>query len=260
MKESVLRMIDFTGKAVVVTGGARGMGVGIAKRFAQAGGDVAVTYCSHQEKAEELVEELRAMGSNANAFHMDQSRPEECEAMLKEVVSVYSKVDVLINNAGININMSTMELTEEVWDRVVDTNMKGFFFCSRAAARQMQTQEERGSIVSIASINAFTPLADAAHYGASKAGIVMGTKSLAMDFGPRGIRINAVAPGLMDAPGLDEAVPGWRESYISRAPLARIGQWEDIGNACIFLASPMAGWITGQTLVADGGVTLAPAY
>lgn len=252
--------LNYAGKTVVITGAARGMGIGIAKRFAEAGANAAITYQNSEAAANSLVQELKALGSNAKAYKLDQSIPEECESVMTSIYGDYGKIDVLINNAGININMDTMEITEDVWDKVLNTNTKGFFFCSRAAAKYMIKGKVEGAIISIASINGYTPLAEGAHYGASKAGIIMGTKSLAADFGKYGIRVNAIAPGLMDAPGLDEAVPGWRESYVSRAPLARIGKWEDIGNICLFLASPLSGWITGQTITADGGVTLAPAY
>lgn len=254
------KMLDYRGKTVIVTGAARGMGIGIATRFAEAGANVALTFHSNGEKAEELAEKLTKLGSRARAFKLDQSNPAECEAAMKAVFDYYGRIDVLVNNAGININRNTMEITEEIWDQVMDTNTKGFFFCSREAAKYMVQEKIAGAIISIASINGFTPLADGAHYGASKAGIIMGTKSLAVDFGKYGIRVNAIAPGLMDAPGLDAAVPGWRESYVSRAPLARIGTWEDIGNICLFLGSELASWITGETITADGGVTLAPAY
>ena len=260
MKMPVKEMLDFRGKVVVVTGAGQGMGVGIARRFGQAGATVALTCRSSREKAEAVRDEIRGYGVPAQVFQLDQSSPEDCARMIAEVAAAFGRVDVLVNNAGININRGTLDLEEDVWDRVMDTNVKGFFFCSRAAAKQMIAQGSGGSIVSIASINGYTPLPDGAHYGASKAGIIMGTRSLAMDFGQYGIRVNAVAPGLMDAPGLDQAVPGWRERYVSRAPLGRIGDWEDVGNVCLFLASPMAGWVTGQTIIADGGVVLAPAY
>ena len=260
MNEPVNTMLDFRDKVVIVTGAGQGMGSGIARRFGQAGATVALTCRASREKAEAVRDEIRSYGVQAEVFQMDQTVPEESQRMVSEVVKTFGRVDILVNNAGININKDTMEITEEIWDAVLDTNVKGCFFCSKAAAKQMIAQGNGGSIVSIASINGFTPLPDGAHYGASKAGIIMLTRSLAMDFGKYGIRVNAVAPGLMDAPGLDQAVPGWRERYVSRAPLGRIGQWEDVGNVCLFLASPMADWVTGQTIVADGGVVLAPAY
>ena len=228
MKMPVNEMLDFRGKVVVVTGAGQGMGVGIARRFGQAGATVALTCRSSREKAEAVRDEIRGYGVPAQVFQLDQSSPEDCARMIAEVAAAFGRVDVLVNNAGININRGTLDLEEDVWDRVMDTNVKGFFFCSRAAAKQMIAQGSGGSIVSIASINGYTPLPDGAHYGASKAGIIMGT--------------------------------GWRERYVSRAPLGRIGDWEDVGNVCLFLASPMAGWVTGQTIIADGGVVLAPAY
>lgn len=260
MIKELENIVNYEGKTVVVTGAAKGMGTGIAKRFAEAGANVAITYLSDDENFDKTLDVLQELGSDATAYQLDQSCPVQCDSVMKAIYDYYGRIDVLVNNAGININMNTMELTEEVWDTVMTTNTKGFFFCSRAAVKYMIEKEVKGSIVSVASINGITPLADGAHYGASKAGVIMGTRSLATDFGKYGIRINAVAPGLMDAPGLDQAVPGWRESFVSRAPLGRIGQWEDIANVCLFLGSPLASWITGQTIITDGGVTLAPAY
>ncbi|MDR3729586.1 MAG: 3-oxoacyl-ACP reductase family protein [Oscillospiraceae bacterium] len=260
MNKDYANMLDFHGKVVVVTGAGHGMGTGIARCFGKAGATVAVTCHGSRDGAEAVCQEIREMGSPAEVFVMDQSSPDDCQRAMDEIAAKFGHIDALVNNAGININKPTMEISEEIWDAVMDTNVKGFFFCSQAAAKHMIAQGNGGAIVSVASINGFTPLPDGAHYGASKAGIIMGTRSLAMDFGQYGIRVNAVAPGLMDAPGLDAAVPGWRERYVSRAPLKRIGKWEDIGNVCLFLTSPLSDWVTGQTIIADGGVVWAPAY
>lgn len=255
-----MKKIDLKDKVAIVTAAGRGMGIGIAKVFGEAGATVAVTYNANKENAEKLCEEIRAMGTKAEAFQLDQRKPEDCNHVIKEVVDTFGKVNILINNAGVNCRVDSLEFPEETWDCIVDTNMKGSFYLSCAAAQQMIAQGTGGTITSIASINGMIPLKGAVPYDASKAGIIMATKNLALDFGKYGIRVNAVAPGLMDAPGLDEAVPGWRESYEERSALGRIGQWEDIGNVCLFLSSEMASWITGQTIVADGGVTIAPAY
>lgn len=254
------KMLDFKDKVAIVTGAGSGMGTGIAKTFAKAGANVAITYNSNEDAAKKIVSELEEFGVKASAFKLDQRKPQECARIAEKIYEEFGKIDILVNNAGLNINMDSLELTEEIWDKIMDTNTKGFFFMSREVAKQMIKANNGGAIVSIASINGITPLADAAHYGASKAGVIMGTRSLARDFGKYGIRVNAVAPGLMDAPQLDINVPGWRESFEERSALGRIGQYEDIGNVCLFLASPMSSWVTGETIIADGGVILAEAY
>ena len=255
-----MKAIDLNGKVAIITAAGRGMGIGIAKVFGEAGATVAVTYNSNKESAEKLCEEIRAMGTKAEAFQLDQSKTDECDRVIKEVIDTFGRVDILINNAGINNLIETLEFPEKTWDDIVDTNMKGNFYLSCAAARQMIKQGTGGSITSIASINGMIPLKAAAPYDASKAGIIMLIKNLALDFGKYGIRVNGVAPGLMDAPGLDKAVPGWREAFEERSALHRIGKWEDVGNVCLFLSSDLASWVTGQTIVADGGVMVAPAY
>lgn len=261
MTEEISKLLDFTGQTVVVTGGGKGMGAGIARRFALAGASVAVTYCTHGEEATAVLGELNGLGCDAKAFALDQADPAQCATVMDAIVSSFGRIDVLINNAGVHSDGKPLFTVDaDSWNRVLDTNLRGCFFCSQAAARHMVKNPDGGVIISISSINGTTPLANAIHYGASKAGIEMMTRSLAVELGPQKIRVNAIAPGLIDSPMLDVYVPGWRERFIERAPLRRPGQPEDIGNICLFLASPMAGWVTGQTLTADGGVSWAPAY
>ncbi len=283
IQEEILKMLDFSGQTVVVTGGGKGMGAGIARRFALAGASVAITYCTHADEASDVLAGLAALGCDAEAFALDQSDPGQCTAVMAAIAARFGRIDVLVNNAGVHSDGKPLfDVDAASWNRVLDTNLRGCFFCSQAAARHMAGAPEGaapagttagttagsvaasapagGAIISISSINGTTPLANAIHYGASKAGIEMMTRSLAVELGPRRIRVNAIAPGLIDSPLLDVYVPGWRERFIARAPLGRAGQPADIGNICLFLASPLASWITGQTLTADGGVTLAPAY
>lgn len=256
----VSELMDFSRKVVLVTGGSSGIGAGIARRFAEAGAAVAISYRSHYDEAQALVKGLRSLGADALAVHLDQQRAGECREAAMEVVERLGRLDVLINNAGIYPHAETLEMDEEQWDLMLASNLKGAFFCAQAAARELIRQGTGGAIVNVASINAFNPLAGSVHYGASKAGLVMVTRCLAAEWGRHQIRVNAVAPGLIDSPTLDVNVPGWRERYCTRAPLGRIGTPGDIADACLFLASPAASWITGQTLVVDGGVLLAPAY
>lgn len=258
----VSKSLDFKDKVVIVTGGSRGAGQHIAVRFAEAGANVAITYHSNKsgEAGKEVIKEIEKQGVKGGLIQLNQRDVNSCVNMVEQVTKQFGRVDVLVNNAGIYPHHDTLTLEEDDWDNMMDSNLKGAFYCSQAAAKQMIKQGDGGAIVNILSINAFIPMKNGLAYGASKAGLGMVTRSLAVDLGKYGIRVNAVAPGLLDAPGLDDNVPGWRERYNERAPLGRIGDPEDIGDVCIFFASPLSSWVTGQTLFADGGVTLGEAY
>ena len=252
--------INFAGKVVVVTGGGSGMGTGIAECFAKAGADVVFTYCKHSAEAEGVKAKLEQYGGRVLGIKMDQRDVSQCRFAMQEAKRLMGRLDVLVNNSGLHGGTPSMELDQEIWDTLLETNLRGQFFCSQEAGKIMIEQGEGGAIISISSINAVNPLDNALHYGASKAGIEMTTRCLAKDLGQYGIRVNAIAPGLMDSPNLEQFVPGWKARFVARAPLARPGYPEDIGNIAMFLASPMSSWITGQVIVADGGVTLAAAY
>jgi NAD(P)-dependent dehydrogenase (short-subunit alcohol dehydrogenase family) len=259
---NVKDMLDFTGKVVIVTGGSRGFGVGIAKRFAEAGADVAVTYFTeaNKELGDKVVKEIEAYGVKGLSVPLDQTDVKQCKAMIEEVVEKLGKVDIIINNAGMYPACKTLEITEEKWDVMNDTNCKGVFFCCQAAANQMIKQGTGGKIVNIITINAYRPMINCVHYGASKAGLAMATRGMALEFGQYNIRVNGVAPGVMSSPTLDKNVPGFRERYSKRAPAGRIGEAEDIADACLFFSSPLSDWVTGQVLYCDGGVMLAEAF
>ena len=234
------------------------MGAGLARRFAQTGANIAVTY--FRTPPDGLIAQLEADGARCMAVRTDVRSPAGSEAMIRAVAGRFGSVDFLINNAGIYPHHDLLEVTEQEWDDMHDSNLKGAFFCARAAARQMIAQGRGGRIVNIVSINAFRPMHNGLVYGASKAGLAMVTRCMAVELGKYDIRVNAVAPGLMDAPGLDENVPGWRARYSSRAPLGRIGRPEDIADACIFYCSDLSAWITGEITMVDGGVMHAEAY
>jgi len=256
----VKESLDFSGKVVVVTGGASGMGTGLAKSFAEVGADVVFTYLKHGDESEKIMEMLKSFGGRSHAICMDQSIVEQCESMVDEVVQKMGRIDVLINNSGLHGSTESLDIERDDWDTMLNTNLRGSYFCAQYVAKQMIKQGNGGSIISISSINSFIPLRKSTHYGVSKAGMNMFTRSLAAELGEFGIRVNAIAAGLIESPALDVFVPGWRERYIERSPLGKTGLPSDIGNICIFLASPMSAWITGQTIVADGGVLLAPAF
>ena len=254
------QLLDFSGKVVLVTGGGSGIGAGIARRFAEAGADVAISYFSSEAGANELASTIHALGRKAIAIQADVRSREHVERLVQETVGVLGQLDVLINNAGIDPLAPLMEMTDEQWDEVVNTNMRGVFLCTQVGASQMIQQGAEGAIVNIASIEAQNPAAMHSHYNASKAGIVMHTRASARELGEHGIRVNVVSPGLIWEEGLDQAWPDGVSRYLAAAPLKRLGQPDDVADACLFLASPAARWITGANLVVDGGVLTSTVY
>lgn len=259
MINSVCSAVDYSGKTVLITGAAQGSGAGIAKRFAEAGADVVITYNRNEAAAQEKVAEFTKMGSKAAAYHLNQLDTEKIDAVIRQIYKDYGKIDCLVNNAGIYPHQDVMDMTEQEWNDMMNSNARGVFFVSQSVAKVMKEQGG-GAIVNISSINATNPSDTLIHYGASKAAVEMLTRGLAHSLGKYGIRVNCIAPGLIDAPNLDKNVPGWRESYSSRAPLGRIATPADMGNVCIFLGSELAGFVTGQIIAVDGGVLLAPSY
>lgn len=259
MPNAVTNAVDYTGKTVVITGAAQGSGAGIAKRFAEAGADVVITYNRNDKAAQEKVAEFRKMGSKAAAYHLNQLDTETVDTVIQQIYQDYGRIDCLVNNAGIYPHQNVLDMTEQEWDAMMNSNARGAFFVSQRVAKVMKEQGG-GAIINISSINATNPSDTLVHYGASKAAVEMITRGLAHSLGKYGIRVNCIAPGLIDAPGLDRNVPGWRESYSSRAPLGRIATPADMGNVCIFLGSELASFVTGQIISVDGGVLLAPCY
>ena len=250
-------LLDFSGKTVLITGGARGAGADIVRQFARTGANVAFTYHNGAEDAQALVAELRASGVNAQAFPHDQSDISAAPALLDAIEASFGTVDYLVNNAGIYPACPVMDITEDAWDTMLDCNTKGVFFLSREAAKRMKNG---GAIVNISSINATNPAGKLVHYGVSKAALEMMTRCMAQSFGPMGVRVNCVAPGLIWREGQEQYIPGWRESYCERAPLGRLVYAEEVGNTCAFLCSPLSSAITGQVLTVDCGVLLAPCF
>lgn len=250
-------LLDFSGKTALITGGARGAGVAVVRQFARTGANVALTYRGGAQEAQALVAQLRAQGARAEAFAFDQSDASAAPALLDAAEAAFGTVDFLVNNAGIYPAKPIMDVSETDWDNMLDCNTKGVFFLSREAARRMKGG---GAIVNISSINAVNPAGQLSHYGISKAAVEMMTRCMAQSFGPMGVRVNCVAPGLIWKEGQEKFIPGWRESYCERAPLGRLVQAEDVGNACVFLCSPLSSAVTGQVLTVDCGVLLAPCF
>ena len=251
---------DFSGKVVVVTGAGRGLGAGIARRFAQAGATTMIHYHTSQSGAEELAAEIQANGGTALALPADLANPEQVESLFRQTWQRFGRLDVLVNNAGSYPVTPLVDMTPEDWDGVISANLRSVFLCTQAAARLFIAQGQGGSIINISSVEDTFPAWGHSHYNAAKAGVLMFTRSVARELGQHQIRVNAVSPGLIGRPGLEQDWPDGVGRWTKTAPLVRLGDPEDVGDACLFLASPAARWITGIDLVVDGGVSTAPAF
>ena len=244
------------GKIAIITGASRGIGESIARSFIAQGATVAFTYRSSEEKAKELEKSLTAGGGQAQGFKSDASKMEDAENLVKEVLETYGGIDIVVNNAGITDDTLLMRMSEDQWDSVMNVNLKSCFNLTKSVLRTM-LKARSGSIINISSVVGVQGNAGQANYAASKAGILGFTKSVALELGSRSIRCNAIAPGFIETEmtaKLDEAtVQGWRDAI----PLKRGGSPEDVANACIFLASDMSSYVTGQTLNVCGGMITA---
>jgi len=256
---AVRELLDFTGRVALVTGAGRGFGRVIARRFAEAGARVAVHYRGSRDGAAQIVREIGAARGEARSFAADLTAEGEPERLVDEVVAALGPIGVLVNNAGGYPLADLLQMEAADWDTVLAQNLRTALACLQAAGRRMAARGE-GAIVNVTSIQAFRPAPALAHYSAAKAGLEMLTRSAALELGPSGVRVNAVAPGLVWREGLESAWPEGVARYVAAAPLGRIAEPEDIADACLFLASPAARFVTGTTLVVDGGVLAAPAF
>ena len=241
------------GKTAIVTGASRGIGKGIAQVFADQGANVVFTYSSSIEAAKALEEELNAKGIKAKGYQSNAASFEDAQKLANDVVAEFGSIDILVNNAGITEDNLLMRISEEDFDKVIEVNLKSVFNMTKAVQRTMLKQR-KGSIINMSSVVGVKGNAGQTNYAASKAGIIGFSKSVALELGSRNIRSNVVAPGFIETEmtaKLDEnVVKGWRDAI----PLKRGGTPEDIANVCVFLASDMSAYITGQTLNVDGGM------
>ncbi|MFD9192790.1 SDR family NAD(P)-dependent oxidoreductase [Streptomyces phaeochromogenes] len=275
------------GQVALVTGASGGIGRGIALRFAEAGAAVAVHFRTNAEAAREVVDLIVGSGGRAVALRADLTVEDECHRLVREAADrCGGRLTALVNNAGVQPVQELPGMTAGDWRAVVDANVSSVFACTQAAVEVMREgrgQGDRrdlsdgsdasglsdrrgssggpvGSITHIASIEATHPAPLHAHYSASKAAVVAHARSAALEYGPYGIRVNTVSPGLIDRAGLAEAWPDGVRRWQQAVPTGRLGRPEDVGDACVFLASPMASWITGHDLVVDGGVSARPTW
>jgi NAD(P)-dependent dehydrogenase (short-subunit alcohol dehydrogenase family) len=250
----VQTLFDFTGKVALVTGAGSGLGSGLALRFAQAGAQVIVHYRSSGEMAQALAAQIEGGGGQAHALQADVSVEAEVERLFAQSVEYFGRVDILINNAGSYPLHPLVEMVALDWDAVINANLRSVFLCTQAFARHARQRSGGGAIVNITSIEASNPAPNHSHYSAAKAGVEMFTRSAANELAAFGVRVNAVAPGLIWREGLEAAWPEGVKRWLAAAPLGRLGLPEDVADACLFLASQAARWITGASLLVDGGV------
>ncbi|MFK7771559.1 MAG: 3-oxoacyl-[acyl-carrier-protein] reductase [Saprospiraceae bacterium] len=240
-------------KIALITGGSRGIGEAIAKRYAEQGASVAFTYRSSEERAQKIVEELQAMGVKAKGYKSDASSYEQAEILVKEVLEEFGQVDILINNAGITRDNLMLRMSEEQWDQVMETNLKSVFNLTKQVIRPMM-KNRSGSIINMSSVVGVFGNAGQANYAASKAGIIGFSKSIAKEIGSRGIRCNAVAPGFIETDMTDELDDKTKEAFLASIPMKRLGDPNEVADVCVFLGSDMSKYVSGQTISVCGAL------
>lgn len=245
--------VSTTANRALVTGASKGVGRGIALALGRAGYDVAVNYHSDAEGAEQTVAQLQQMGRRAVAVAANVANAAQVAAMFDRAIAELGGLNVLVNNAGVTIWGSIVDLPEEIWDQTIGTNLKGTFLCTQQAARHM-IQHDGGRIINIGSGACKRPFPGISAYNASKGGVVMFTQVSAVELGPHGITVNCVAPGAIEIERTRREAPDYAATWAPLTPLRRIGYPDDVGDAVVFFASEQARFITGQILYVDGGL------
>ena len=248
-----MKLLD--GKTAIITGASRGIGKGIALKFAEQGANIAFTYLSSEEKAKILEAELSAFGITTKGFKSDASDFDSAQQLAVDVMETFGSIDVVVNNAGITKDNLLMRMSEEEWDTVLNTNLKGAFNFTKAFTRPFMKQRS-GRIINIASVIGLIGNAGQSNYAASKAALIGSTKSVAKELAPRGVTANAIAPGFIETDMtavLDEKV---REAILERVPMSKFGSPDDIAHTAVFLAMEPTGYMTGQVLTVDGGMVM----
>lgn len=246
-------MTDFDGRVALVTGAAKGIGLAVATDLARAGATVLLNYRRNPEQAEEALHAVRELQPDAELLQGDIAEPADVDRMFRHIRSRHGGLDALVHNAGITQDGYAVMMGDTKWRKVIDTNLTGAFLCTRAAGRMMAGRR-RGSIVTIGSTSAFNPPVGQANYAASKAGVLAMVKALAKELGSYGVRVNAVAPGFVDTAMTRQMPPAQLEENLRRVPLGRIGQPAEVSSVVRFLLSDEAAYVTGTSVVVDGGL------
>ncbi len=247
--------MNLTGKNALVTGGSRGIGKAVCLELARQGANVAVNYAGRAQAAEEVAAACRELGVEAFAVQADVADAAAVDAMVKEAAARFGRVDILVNNAGITRDKLALQMKEEDFDAVLDTNLKGAFLCMKAVYRPMMKQRY-GRIINLSSVVGLRGNAGQANYAASKAGLIGMSKSIAKELASRGVTVNLVAPGFIDTEMTAVLPEAAREALLKSIPMARLGQPEDVARAVAFFAAEESGYITGQVLCVDGGMAV----
>ena len=247
--------MNFAGKTAVVTGGSRGLGRAVCLELAAGGANVVLCYAGNEAAAKETAAACEALGATALAVRCDVADSAQVKALMDTAVQTFGRIDILVNNAGITRDGLLMMMKETDFDDVINTNLKGAFLCMKAVARQMMKQRY-GRIVNLSSVVGLRGNAGQVNYAASKAGVIGMTKSLAKELASRGVTVNAVAPGFMET-DMTAAMPeAAKAATLAAIPMGRMGAAEDVAKTVAFLASEEAGYITGQVLAVDGGMSM----
>ncbi len=265
-RPTIAELFDLSGKGAVVTGGAVGIGRAISRRLAEAGAGVMIADID-MKTAGETVDKIKEAGGKAQAIQADASSPADAAKVVRAAVEAFGSLDILVNNAGIYPTSPALDTTEQLWDKVMAINLKGAFFYSQAAAREMIKAGRGGRIVNLGSIDGLHPHPEMAHYGASKAGVIMLTKDLALEFAPHNILVNAIAPGSILTRGFErerqareaagKTTDDLMNEFLARMPLGRPGYADDVAKAVLFLVSGAAEYVTGVVIPVDGGYLLS---
>jgi len=248
-------LLSLRGSRALVTGASGAIGRAIALRLAEAGADIVAHYFSDAIGAGKTVDDIFAAGGTAISIQADLKQDSAVNQLFDEITAGGATVDCVVNNAAVQPVLSLPELTHGEWQEVMAANLDGAFRVTQAAARQMRGQRMAGAVVNVASIEGSDPASGHSHYSTSKAGLIMFTRTCAMEYGADGIRFNSVSPGLIDRPGLNEDWPEGVERWLAKVPLDCLGVTGDVADAVLFLLSPAARWISGSNLIVDGGMS-----
>jgi len=268
MKNTISNLFDLKGKIAIVTGAAMGIGKGIAMRLAEAGASILIADAVSQQEAENTLKEIRSFGGKVSYVQVDLSDAAQISNVVALAMQDFGDIHILVNNAGIYRYLPFMQMTEELWDKTININLKAVAFLTKAAVNVMIEKKHGGRIINISSIDGIKPTGNLSQYDSSKGGVRMLTKAIAKEVGMYGITVNDIAPGGVNTPGTKkvmgeniskeqaETMQKQTEQFIKMLPLQRMGEPEDIGNAALFLASDASAYMTGSTMVVDGGMLL----